>query len=309
MAQMMAHMRDIWAAPMPWLIGLSLLLLAGAPATALGAAQEAGTAFRDCADCPEMVVIPPGDFTMGRDAGRESETPASPVRVEAPFAIARTEVTLADYAQCVHAGPCIAPVGLDAPWDAPWDAPSDAPSDAPWLEEVLSEPDAAQARLPLSGVSRQDFQIYLAWLTGKTGYLYRLPTEAEWEYAASGGVPGPHWWGAGSIPPGQLNCLDCPDDGWPAAAPVASYPPNPFGLHDMLGNAAEVVMDCWRDSHEGRPETDAFYWPCKTYLQVVRGGAWSAPHTTADRYFRQSVPKEEARADIGFRIARTLNPE
>eukprot|EP00752_Nemacystus_decipiens_P017072 g15289.t1 len=253
-----------------------------------------------------MVVIPAGRFLMGRDDGLEDEGPATAVTIAAPFALGRLEVTIGEYEACVAAGACMA--RRDRAW---FDARAD------------------RERFPITLISVNNFRLYLAWLTGKTGRAYRLPSEAEWEWAASGGVPGPRWWGAAdaaapgggrarardgardgpAIPPGAVNCRGCPGEDWRGLAPTGSFPPNPFGLHDMLGNVAEFAADCWRDSHAGRPATGAIYSPCETYLRSLRGAAWTSRTAFVNRYTRAPFPSDgAARGDFGFRVARNLTP-
>ncbi|MCR9222116.1 MAG: formylglycine-generating enzyme family protein, partial [Alphaproteobacteria bacterium] len=123
------------------------------------------------------------------------------------------------------------------------------------------------------------------------------------------GPGAPRGSGRPPIPPGAVNCRGCPGEDWRGLAPTGSFPPNPFGLHDMLGNVAEFAADCWRDSHAGRPATGAIYSPCETYLRSGRGAAWKSRPAFVNRYTRFAFPGDGAAAgQLGFRVARRLTP-
>ncbi len=151
------------------------------------------------------------------------EKPVHKVRLSRPFAIGQYEVTYAEWDRCVDAGACrYRPEHQGAPGDA------------------------------IGNLSWDDANAYLKWMSEQTGQIYRLPSEAEWEYAARAGVNKRFWWGdeAGS---GKANCSDCGagTKGQPSAA--GSFKPNPFGLYDTAGNMAEWVQDCWNESYQGAP--------------------------------------------------------
>jgi formylglycine-generating enzyme required for sulfatase activity len=238
---------------------------------------EALEAFRDCADCPELVVVPPGRFTMGDDASPfTNERPAREMAVERGFALGRTEVTFDDWARCLVARAC-----------------QKMPDDHGW----------GRGKRPVINVTLAEATQFLAYLSQKTGKPYRLPTEAEWEHAARAGTKTAYWWGetAGA---GHANCRECESGYHHETAPAASFAPNPFGLHDMNGNVWEWTADCWRPNHAGAPER-AKDGTCPAH--VVKGGSWY--------YFPpMSRPAARARNDvrtnsynIGFRVARDLN--
>lgn len=179
------------------------------------------TPFSDCATCPEMVPLPAGAFMMGYDGGRKSEQPRHPVRIEKPFAIARTETTYDQYLPCVDAGAC-RPPQHDRGWGA--------------------------GTRPVIYVDWSDALAYAGWLSQKTGRSYRLPTEEEFEYAALGG-------GERVDGLARANCNKCIDAWEHKTFPVGQLPPNGFGLYDMLGNVMEWTADCWRDDY--RPDAEA----------------------------------------------------
>ncbi len=243
----------------------------GMPANA-----KPGAVFRDCADCPDLVIAPAGAFVMGSD-DFETERPAHSVVIAKPFAIGRGEVTFAQWDACVADGGC-----------------------AGWRPDDRGK---GRKDAPVSNVSWSDAHGFLDWLSRKSGRAYRLPSEAEWEYAARGGATTRFWWGdeAGT---GHANCRGCGGPGHPT--PVGSYPANGFGLVDTAGNVAEWVEDCWSESYLGAPRDGAVAQdgPCKQ--RVVRGGSFD----TGARYVRAAsrflYDAELRYYTNGFRVARDL---
>ena len=196
------------------LAGAAFALCLGALACAAesGEARLPGETFRDCPDCVELVVVPAGDFQMGSNA-KPAEAPVHKVTIQKDFAIGRREVTFAEWDQCVAAGAC-----------------KYSPPDPAW----------GRGERPVTNISWDDAKEFVAWLAKTTGKPYRLPTEAEWEYAARGGSTTPYWWGK-DIGTGRAQCADCgvSETGKPAV--VGSFRPNAFGLYDTSGNAAEWI--------------------------------------------------------------------
>ena len=201
--------------------------------------QSAARAATIAASVPEMVVIPAGAFRMGCVTGRRCEDWETPVRdVRVPsFAISRNEVTFDQWDVCVEYGACR------------------------WV------PDEGWGRAdrPVIGVTWHDAQAYVSWLRRETGGAYRLPTEAEWEYAARAGVETRTIWG-NSVRRDQANW-----DG-DRTRPVGSYAPNGFGLNDMFGNVGEWVEDCWHDSYRGAPSDGSAWVDSECSSRVFRGG-------------------------------------
>ena len=241
-----------------------------------------GQVFRDCPDCPEMVVIPSGRFTMGSpqsERGRSAhEGPQREVVVREPLAVGKFEVTFGEWDACVSAGGC-----------------SHRPSDSGW----------GRGRQPVMNVSWEDAQQYVRWLSSRTGRTYRLLTEAEWEYAARGGTRTPYSFG-GSISPRQANF----GNNVGRAQSVGSYPANRFGLHDMHGNVWEWVEDCYRASYSGAPADASVHVTtgASGCLRVVRGGSWfSDPEDlrSADRIVQPPGDRGLFVGFNGFRVART----
>ena len=244
-----------------------------------------GEVFRDCADCPEMVVVPEGAYMMGSPAdepGRwEDEGPRHRVRIASPFAMGRYEVTFAEWDACRRAGGC-----------------SHAPGDEGW----------GRGSRPVIHVSWKDAKEYVDWLSEKTGRTYRLLSESEWEYAVRADTDTPYYWGA-EAGSGRANCGGCEGRGGGAkTAPAGSFPPNGFGLFDMSGNVWEWVEDCGHRDYTGAP-SDGSAWlkPGDCRLRMLRGGAWDdavARVRSAIRYWEFADTRRDV---IGFRVARVLD--
>lgn len=234
--------------------------------------------IRDCDDCPQLVVIPPGRFQMGSAHGRPDERPVHLVQISRPFAIGVYEVTAGEWDVCVREGSC------------------------------RYNPSSQEgARTPISNVSLEDAQQYLRWLTAKTKKTYRLPSEAEWEYAARAGTATDYWWGNG-LKAGMANCTDCrnPGDG-KGKTPIGSFKPNGFGLYDVHGNVWEWVADCWNSSYKRAP-TNGQPWVRGDCLSgVLRGGSWNLDHDYM-RVSRRIRYDRDVRYYLnGFRVARSLD--
>jgi formylglycine-generating enzyme required for sulfatase activity len=239
--------------------------------------QPRGESFRDCEACPEMVALAPGAFVMGSNDGDPTEKPAHRVSIARPFALGRYAVTTAQWRACVTAGGCSYAPKADVPDDA-----------------------------PIHNVSWEDAQAYVRWLTTLTGKPYRLPSEAEWEYAARGGTTTKYWWGD-QIGVAKANCRGCGGP-WESArpAPVGSFPPNPFGLFDMNGGVAQWVADCWYPNHAGAPaDGSARGGSCAHH--VLRGGAWKNEPGYLRSSSRMDYDTGVRYLAHGFRIARSLD--
>jgi len=159
---------------------------------------------------------------------------------------------------------------------------------------------------PVVCISWNDAKAYIAWLNEKTGENYRLPTEAEWEYAARAGTTMLYSWG-NDIGINNANCGGSCGDSFSNTAPVGSFPSNAFGLYDMHGNVWEWVEDCWHDSYMGAP-SDGSAWVkgCTSSERVLRGGSWSSIPVYLRSVYRISAIGNTRRSGYGFRIARTL---
>jgi len=246
-------------------------------------ALKALASFRECGkDCPEMIVIPAGSFTMGSpttEQGRYSnEGPQHKVVIAKRFAVSKFDVTFADWDACVSVGGC--PKAGDSGW--------------------------GRDTRPVINVGWDDAQTYVEWLSKMTGQPYRLLTEAEWEYAARAGATTAYYWG-GEIGKENANCNNCGSE-WDRrqTSPVGSFKPNAFGLYDMAGNVWQWVQDCYHGDYKEAP-TDGSAWTsgdCSS--RVVRGGSWfDIPRNlrTANRFRSTSGHRSNF---LGFRVGRTL---
>ncbi|WP_295457088.1 formylglycine-generating enzyme family protein [uncultured Thiodictyon sp.] len=243
---------------------------------------------------PETITLPAGSFRMGCLAGdpvcHDNERPVHTVSLPA-FAIGKIEVTFDQWDACVAAGGC-----------------SQVPNDAGW----------GNRRRPVINVSWDDVQQYLSWLDQQTGQHYRLPSEAEWEYAARAGTTTAFSTGD-CITTGQANysdSTDYPGCGAKSGAalgksqPVGGYPANPWGLFDLHGNVWEWVQDCWHDSYTGAPANgSAWEADCSDRQQrVMRGGSWDNDPHFLRAAFRLRSTTDLRNGALGFRVARTFGP-
>jgi formylglycine-generating enzyme required for sulfatase activity len=250
-----------------------------APTKAVASRDTGGK--RDCPGCPEMVVVRPGSFVMGDDRGYRTEKPAHRVTLGSAYAIGKYEVTLAEWNACVSAGACRAI----------------ADGSTAGLNE----------RSPALDLSWNDAQRYVRWLSRLTGEDYRLPTEAEWEYAARAGTGTRYWWG-NKMQPGKANCKGCGGD-WSNEAPadVDSSPANPFGLHGVNGGVWEWVADCWHDSYRGAPRDGSAWKESDCRRNVIRGGSWRNDSTYAHSASRFKYDTNVRYIQNGFRVAKSLD--
>jgi formylglycine-generating enzyme required for sulfatase activity len=245
---------------------------------ASGYPVEVGQLFRDCAECPEMVVIPAGRFTMGSPAGElgrsSSEGPQREVSVRRPLAVGKFEVTFAEWDACVAAGGC-----------------SHRPSDIGWGRD----------RRPAINVGWDDAQEYVRWLSQRTGRRYRLLTEAEWEYAARAGTSTAYAFGP-TISPSHANYSE---SRLYRTQPVGSYGANRFGLHDMYGNVMEWVQDCWREGYAAAPtEAGQAVESGSCSVRVLRGGSWLNTPQNLRAAVRERDVTGKRLNFFGFRVAR-----
>ena len=235
-------------------------------------------------ELPAMVVLPAGRFRMGcLSDDSDCHDLEKPVRevVIASFAMSKHEVTYAQWDACVSGGGC----GGHRPDDAGW----------------------GRADRPVVNVSWENAQSYVSWLSGQTGEEYRLPTEAEWEYAARAGTTTKYSWG-NEIGVNRANCRDGCGDRRSYTAPVGSFPANAWGLHDMHGNVWEWVQDCWNDSYAGAPVDGSAWLHGFCFKRILRGGALSDYPRHLRAAVRYGLSVDSRFWWYGFRVARTLTP-
>ncbi len=286
---MLGALSALWPALTGW-AAVWLASTAAGVAADLAITAEAGTVagrapFQDCADCPQMVVIPAGRFVMGTGAERPNEGPPLTVEIAEPFAIGRFEVTFREWDACVADDGC-----------------SHRPDDHGWGRD----------QRPVINVTHGNARSYAVWLSERTGRRYRLPSEAEWAYANRGNRLTRFWWGD-DVGAGFANCRGCGGSGaGTRTMPVGKFPANPFGLHDTTGNVLEWVLDCWKPSLAGQPkdgraridQTPMSDSAC--HHRVLRGGSWYYLPSTARSAWRSRTHEEAGGYAIGFRVARDI---
>ena len=275
-----------------------------------------GTKLRDCPVCPEMVVAAAGSFRMGTppegvgSIGLLHEGPAHEVTIGRPFAVGVYEVTRGELARFVsETGRSMG----DSCWTyegGEWEERSGRH----WMSPGYSQTDSH----PVVCVDWNDAKAYVRWLSGKTGHEYRLPSEAEWEYVARARTGTSRYWGEGeSDQCRHANGADASadfglwagcDDGFSRAAPVGSFAPNGYKLHDVLGNVSEWVEDCWAGSYHGAPRDGSTrrYGDCSSH--ILRGGSWFDAPWNLRAAYRDTACTGFRSSDAGFRVARTLTP-
>jgi formylglycine-generating enzyme len=295
-----------------------------------------GETFKDCRDCPEMVVVPAGSFTMGSPESETSreriqkefalwERPRHQVRILHPFALGKYEVTREQFSVFVGAtGHQMGNTCLVDPGGGNWMDTSGKDWRDPGFRQTEND--------PVVCVNWKDAKAYVEWLSRKTGKNYRLLSEAEWEYAARSRTTTARYWGDDADSGcGYANVhdrsskrvndfsrmhFDC-DDRYGQTAPVGQFRANGFGLHDMLGNVYEWTEDCWHENYNGAP-TDGREWisPAtdgtaiisdgECSRRVLRGGSWAASPRVVRSAFRAWLFSDGRTASYGFRVAGTL---
>lgn len=274
---------------------------------------ELGKSFRHCPTCPEMMPIATGRFAMGsrlsEDGRDEAEGPRFQVTLRAPFAIGRYEVTRGQFAEFVdqtgynYGYGCTIYDGRVRAWD----------EDHNWRDPAYEQTDDH----PVVCVNWDDAVAYATWLSRTTGENYRLPTEAEWEYAARGGTETSRFWGDDPADAcSYANVYDLTsakkhgfaypphecEDGFAETAPVGSFAPNGYGLYDMIGNAREWTQDCWHPTYNGAPSNGTPWISGECQERVRRGGTWHHPVSYARSAYRGKTGPKGRVFLIGFRV-------
>jgi formylglycine-generating enzyme required for sulfatase activity len=278
------------------------------------AEDQTSREFRECKDCPLMVAIPAGHFVMGSPTTEhghfDAEGPQHPVSVKA-FALGKYTVTTVEFLTFLRETG-YQPQPCNPTLDLSWKSPGHGLAYAP----ALAQP----SLWPATCLSWDDAQAYIDWLNKKVRALpsaassrdgpYRLPTEAEWEYAARGGTITARWWGD-AIGTNKANCNAC-GSRWDGRllAPAGSFGPNPFGLYDVLGNVWQWTSDCWNDSYVGSPRDGSSWTGGDCNKRVLRGGSWSNVPLFIRSAMRIGANQTGLDYDYatyaGFRIARNL---
>ncbi len=274
---------------------------------------------------PEMIVLPIGRFRMGsrdEDADHEAnETPQREVVYKRGFAMARTEVTVEQFGrfvQATHYRTDAERSGHSMVYDE-IKGKLEARDGVNWRDDYAGQRAAPQQ--PVMHVSWNDAQAYTVWLSKETAQLYRLPSEAEFEYALRAHNSGAYPW-TGTKPPNGVGDLAGTDaspsgrhwgdafagysDGFWGPAPVAHFPANAFGLYDMVGNVSEWTQDCWHDSYRRAPDDGSAWVNPGCAKRVVRGASWASSPLQARSAWRAPIDADSSSARIGFRVVRVL---
>ncbi len=232
-------------------------------------------AFRDCESCPQMLRLPGGSVSMGSRFS-PTEEPVHLVKIQ-PFAVARAPITVDQWRQCVVATACS-------------------------YEPIR---DGGSDDTPVHNVSWEDAQQYVAWISGITKQNYRLPTEAEWEYATRAGTQTAYWWGE-RLADRMANCRQCGEP-FQADMPVtaASFAPNRWGLYGTAGGVAQWVSDCWHESYDGAPSDGSSWDTADCSEHVLRGGSWMDDAGRLRAASRGHYGGDLRYPAHGFRIARS----
>jgi formylglycine-generating enzyme required for sulfatase activity len=278
--------------------------------------MQPGAVFRDCDGCPEMVVIPPGRFVMGspkdEDGRLDREGPQREVTIPRAIAVGKFEITRGQFERFAQEANRPLGEGCYALGSGKWGMQADKHRRNPGFAQTDDH--------PVVCIDWNDARAYVAWLSRKSGKTYRLLTEAEWEYAARATTTMARHWGKGFDPdgcryaniadttakqtlPGQptANC----SDSHVFTAPAGHFLPNPFGLHDMLGNVWEWVEDCWNESYAGAPNDGSAWTSGDCSRRVLRGGAWNFTPSFARAALRGRYDAGYRSNHGGVRVART----
>ncbi|MGD0561566.1 MAG: SUMF1/EgtB/PvdO family nonheme iron enzyme [Roseiarcus sp.] len=266
------------------------------PPPALAAGDPGGEVFKECDECPEMVVVPAGKAMLGSPSGepgrRPDEMTPHQVEIAAPLAVGRYAVTFKEWDACFAEGGC--------------------------GHRSLGDLDFGRDRRPVLFATWNEAQLYVDWLKRKTGQPYRLLSEAEWEYAARGCTSlkcpyAPFWFGAITPEIAVYNWRDSyqgsPKSSAPLkTAPVDSGPPNPFGLYNILGNVRQWTLDCWSAAPASAASNGAPVVSGDCSARATRGGSWADKPVELRAAARSWETVDEGSEKIGFRVARPLAP-
>ena len=290
--------------------------------------------FKDCngINCTEMIVLPAGNFFIGGtdsehqalnvDAYRVAwESPRHQVKINKPFAISKTEVTVDQYAQFVKETNRKEARGALA---FPGQPAMSNPNYAMYQENLSWKNPGFEQKgdFPVTCVTRKDAEDYAAWLSAKTGAKYRLPSEAEWEYAARAGTNTAFFWGdnvnnacsyaavydelTDAVTNFNFVKVNC-NDGAPYTTSVGSFKPNNWGLYDVTGNAREFVSDAWEDSYKTGPYNEFPRTAGVSQFPVLRGGGWNYMPQNIRTSYRSAYYSWLMRSNMwGFRLVREV---
>ncbi len=275
---------------------------------------------------PEMLVLPLGSFTMGSpssEADRKSnEGPTRTVTLAQAIAMARSEITVAQFRNFVRSAG-YTPTSSRNNRSTIYDERAGQMGErggVTWESDHAGN--AADGNMPVVHVSWTDAKAYADWLSAQSGQAYRLPSEAEFEYAMRAGGQTRYWWGDSEPdrPIANLtgerdrsasgrtwvNAFNNYGDGYWGAAPVGSFETNRFGLHDMGGNVSEWVEDCWHENYQRAPSDGSAWVNEGCNRRVIRGASWASAPDQARSAFRLTAGADTTNARLGFRVVRNL---
>ena len=248
--------------------------------------------FKECADCPEMVVMPAGSFMMGTPVTEvdrnKGEDPIHRVTIARPFAVGRFAISFDEWDACLADGGCGGVKGDDHGF--------------------------GRGRMPAHGLSFNHAQAYLAWLSKKTGRTYRLPSESEREYFTRAGTATPFWFGKTVGPQDANYDASIPYANGPRGErskgprPVDAYAPNPFGLYQVHGNIYEWTQDCFNKRYTEDTPADGSPWlegDCTK--RMVRSGEWGWSANVMRAGARNEARADSGAGPYGFRVVRNLS--
>jgi formylglycine-generating enzyme required for sulfatase activity len=275
---------------------------------------------------PTMLVVPTGKYMMGapdNEQGRsDSQTPQHEVALSQGFALSQTDITVGQFREFVRASgykPDSVTIGGASVYDESSGVMRDD-SSATWESDYAGH--RAANNLPVVNISWNDANAYVQWLSRRTGKHYRLPSEAEFEYALRGGTTTRYWWGTGTPKSKVENLTGSLDrspsgrrwshafqgysDGYWGPAPVMTFAPNAFGLFDVDGNVSEWMGDCWHDNYVRAPVDGSAWVNPGCSSRVIRGGSWGSSPEQVDSAYRQGAEASVRSGRVGFRILREL---
>lgn len=272
----------------------AVLLMTGSHLLASESSQP-GATFKDCAQCPEMVVLPLGSFQMGtpdsEPVREDDEGPVRKVTFAKPFAMGKYEVTFDEWEACVAERAC------------------EAANDEGW----------GKGKRPVIHVNYGQALGYVKWLSKKTGKAYSLPSEAQWEYGARAGSTELNYWSTATDKActfanvfdttsqaklrQQWKSFPC-DDGFTETSPVGSFAANAFGLHDMLGNVWEWTEDCYIPNYAAAPTDGSAVRSDSCLKRMSRGGSWNVFPIWVRSTYRYGIEPALRASNLGFRVVR-----
>lgn len=306
----------------------SRALLANAKLYGMHYAQES---FRDdlgvgLGTGPEMIVIPIGDFNMGAKKDepkfRKNELPQHRVRFRKGFAMAKTEITVGQFRKFIQATQFETDADKKGSSTIYRERTGRMQKERGVNWRYAYNGELAADGDPVMHISHRDATAFAEWLTKVSNEPYRLPSEAEFEYVASGGTNTPYWWG-NSVPTEPVtNVAGTKDesrkgrnwrgafknysDGYWGPAPAGHFRPNQFGVFDTLGNLSEWVTDCWHDSFVRAPQDGSAWVNAGCENMVIKGGSWASPPDQTRRAYRLESEPGTVSNRVGFRVVRDL---